>query len=134
MKKTLFSMLLVAGAITAQAQTEPIRIDLAQKGAVVSPDLFGIFFEEISHAGELVVKVVNGTDKPYHRNFVIEGAKNVMPTGKVITLSGDANDENTFEMPTKLAPQTTLYGKFDKKFSYDFAPMSFTIMRLKVCK
>ncbi len=85
-------------------------------------------------AGELVVKVVNGTDKPYHRNFIIEGAKNVMPTGKVITLSGDANDENTFEMPTKLAPQTTLYGKFDKKFSYDFAPMSFTIMRLKVCK
>ena len=84
--------------------------------------------------GELVVKVVNGTDKPYKRSFTIEGAKNVMPTGKVITLCGDANDENTFEQPTKLSPQTSLYGKFDKQFSYEFAPMSFTIMRIKVSK
>ncbi len=82
--------------------------------------------------GELVIKVVNGTDKRYKRSFDIAGAKNVMPTGKVITLSGDAKDENTFEEPTKLAPQTTLFGKFDKTFTYDFAPMSFTIMRVKV--
>ena len=83
---------------------------------------------------ELVIKVVNGTDKPYQRSFTINGAQNVMPTGKVITLNGDANDENTFEQPTKLAPQTSLYGKFGKEFSYEFAPMSFTIMRVKVRK
>ena len=81
--------------------------------------------------GELVIKVVNGTDKPYRRSFTIDGAKNVMPTGKVITINGDAKDENTFEQPTKLAPQTTLYGKFGKQFQYEFAPMSFTIMRVK---
>ena len=82
--------------------------------------------------GELVIKVVNGTDKPYRRSFTIDGAKNVMHTGKVITINGDAKDENTFEQPTKLAPQTTLYGKFGKQFQYEFAPMSFTIMRVKV--
>ncbi len=54
--------------------------------------------------GELIIKVVNGTDKAYKRCFDIAGVKNVMPTGKVITLSGDAEDENTFEQPTKLAP------------------------------
>lgn len=81
--------------------------------------------------GELVIKVVNGTDKPYRRSFTIDGAKNVMHTGKVITINGDAKDENTFEQPTKLAPQTTLYGKFGKQFQYEFAPMSFTIMRVK---
>ena len=81
---------------------------------------------------ELVIKVVNGTEQPYRRSFAIDGATSVMPTGRVITLSGNAQDENTFDQPTKLAPQTTLYGKFGKQFSYEFAPMSFTIMRVKV--
>ena len=70
----------------------------------------------------------------YRRSFTIDGARNVLPTGKVITLSGDANDENTFEQPTKLAPCTTLFGKFGKQFDYEFPPMSFTVMRVKVSK
>ncbi len=84
--------------------------------------------------GELIIKVVNGTDQPYRRSFTIDGARNVLPTGKVITLSGDANDENTFEQPTKLAPRTTLFGKFGKQFDYEFPPMSFTVMRVKVSR
>ena len=52
MNKTLIAALLLPCAITLKAQTEPIRIDLGQKGAVVSPNLYGIFFEEISHAGD----------------------------------------------------------------------------------
>ena len=82
--------------------------------------------------GELVIKVVNGSDHPYSRSFCIDGARNVMPTGRVITLSGNAQDENTFEEPTKLSPQTTLFGKFGKQFTYEFAPSSFTIIRVKV--
>ncbi len=82
-------------------------------------------------SGELVVKVVNGTDKPYRRSFQIGGATDIMPTGKVITLAGEANDENTFDNPTKLSPVTTMYGKFGKQFDYEFQPMSFTIMRIK---
>mgnify|MGYP003307911071 CR=1 FL=1 len=84
--------------------------------------------------GELIIKVVNATEQAYKRSFAIEGAMNVLPTGKVITLSGAATDENTFEQPTKLAPVTELYGKFDKKFEYEFKPMSFTILRIKVAK
>lgn len=84
--------------------------------------------------GELIIKVVNGTDQAYRRSFTIDGARNVLPTGKVITLSGDANDENTFEQPTKLAPCTTLFGKLGKQFDYEFPPMSFTVMRVKVSK
>ena len=44
--------LLLTSALTTTAQPEPIRIDLGQKGAVVSPNLYGIFFEEINHAGD----------------------------------------------------------------------------------
>ncbi len=83
---------------------------------------------------ELIIKVVNGTDQPYHRSFTIEGAKSVMPTGRVVTLCGNAQDENTFEQPTKLAPVETRFGKFGKLFEYEFAPMSFTIMRVNVNK
>lgn len=84
--------------------------------------------------GELVIKVVNATDQPYRRGFSIAGAATVIPTGKVITLSGNAQDENTFEQPTKLAPQTSIYGKFGRQFTYEFAPMSFTILRVKASK
>ena len=80
--------------------------------------------------GDLVVKVVNGTDKPYLRSFEINGASTIAPIGKVITLSGSADDENSFENPTKLSPHTQLYGQFGKEFSYEFAPMSFTILRI----
>ena len=84
--------------------------------------------------GELVIKVVNGTDKSYKRSFQIDNARTVIPTGKVITISGDAEDENSFDQPTKLAPQTSVYGKFGKQFEYEFKPMSFTILRVKVSK
>ena len=83
---------------------------------------------------ELVIKVVNGTEQPYSRSFVIDGARTVMPTGRVITLSGNAQDENTFEEPTKLAPVETRFGKFGRQFQYEFPPMSFTIMRVKVSR
>lgn len=82
--------------------------------------------------GELVIKVVNGTDKAYTRDFNIAGAQRIEPRGRVITLSGDANDENTFDEPTKLAPKTTMFGQFGEHFSYEFAPMSFTILRIRV--
>ena len=52
MKNLILSMAVLAGTLTATAQTEPIRIDLGQKGAVVPPSLYGIFFEEINHAGD----------------------------------------------------------------------------------
>ena len=90
--------------------------------------------KEGEQTGELIIKVVNGTDQAYRRSFTIDGARNVLPTGKVITLNGDANDENSFEQPTKLAPRTTLFGKFGKQFDYEFPPMSFTVMRVKVSK
>lgn len=83
-------------------------------------------------SGELIVKVVNATDRPYRRSFAISGAAVVMPTGRVVTLSGNALDENTFEQPTRLAPVESRFGKFARQFDYEFAPMSFTVMRVKV--
>lgn len=82
-------------------------------------------------SGELIVKVVNGTDQPYTRTFNIAGAGTVTPQGKVITLSGDANAENSFEQPKLIAPVESTYAKFGKQFTYEFKPMSYTILRIK---
>ena len=52
MKKSIILTAFVAFAVSGMAQNEAISIDLGKKGAVVSPNLYGIFFEEISHAGD----------------------------------------------------------------------------------
>lgn len=81
--------------------------------------------------GELIIKVVNGTEQPYTRSFSIKGAQNIASEGRVITLSGNPQDENTFDNPTKLTPKTTTFSQFSENFQYEFAPMSYTIMRVK---
>ena len=83
---------------------------------------------------ELVIKVVNGTEQSYRRSFNIVGAGSVAPTGKIITLAGNPQDENSFEQPKKLSPQGSVFNRFSKQFTYDFAPMSYTIMRVRVTK
>jgi len=50
-KKSLLCALLLATAAGAQAQVT-ISVDANDKGAKVSPTLYGIFFEEINHGGE----------------------------------------------------------------------------------
>ncbi|MCR4994012.1 MAG: alpha-L-arabinofuranosidase, partial [Bacteroidales bacterium] len=85
-----------------------------------------------TQTGELIIKVVNGTDQPYRRSFEIAGASTVAAQGKVFTLAGNALEENSFEEPRKIAPVATSFNNFGKQFTYDFAPSSFTIMRVKV--
>ncbi len=48
----LSSIFLCLGCGETQAQNAVLKFDMAKLGAPVSPDLFGIFFEEINHGGE----------------------------------------------------------------------------------
>ena len=50
MKKTVFTIATALTATIATAQT--LTIDLNKRGADVSPTMYGIFFEEINHAGD----------------------------------------------------------------------------------
>ncbi len=52
MKKTFSFVFSVALALVAQAQTATLTIDPNQKGVDISPTLYGLFYEEINHAGE----------------------------------------------------------------------------------
>jgi Alpha-L-arabinofuranosidase len=55
MKKVVFcsiALSLLISPIKASSSKEEVVIHLNQKGAAVSPSMYGVFFEEISHAGD----------------------------------------------------------------------------------
>lgn len=50
---SLTALLLVSGGCTPDEEPEAtIRIDLARRGADIPASMYGIFFEEINHAGD----------------------------------------------------------------------------------
>jgi alpha-L-arabinofuranosidase len=81
--------------------------------------------------GEIVIKVVNGTEQNYKRSFSLSGAKEIQSQATAITLSGKAEEENSFDDPKRIAPVESYFTVSDSLFSYDFAPMSYTILRIK---
>ena len=47
----LGAMALMAGC-ASQPEGVPVTLNVAEKGAPVSPSMYGVFFEEINHAGD----------------------------------------------------------------------------------
>jgi hypothetical protein len=80
--------------IAMQAQTAHIDIDAAAQGTPISPILYGIFFEEINHAGD------GGLYAELVRNRSFEDAD----TPQAWTLLGDgARDGHRHRRPAELA-------------------------------
>ncbi|MGQ1947538.1 alpha-L-arabinofuranosidase C-terminal domain-containing protein [Geofilum sp. OHC36d9] len=80
---------------------------------------------------EIIIKVVNATDKSSFTQININGAE-VEKEGAVITLSAKSKeDENSLEDPYKIMPVEIQYNKFASSFVYEFKPNSLTILRLK---
>ena len=84
-----------------------ITIDLAQKGADVSPSMYGVFFEEINHAGDggLYAEMVQNRSfesKEYPEGYRVEGNQ-LYPVAVPNHLTGDINKSghkwNTEEFP-----------------------------------
>lgn len=86
-------------------------------------------------AGELVLKFVNGCNEPYKTTLELNGVSSVERKGQVITLSADTQkDENTFDEPEKIYPHESTFTTFGKSFTYEFAPLSYTILRIRIKK
>jgi alpha-L-arabinofuranosidase len=142
---------------TAQYVTEPARLSLeddrtydvkintSNNGVEVFIDgksvLAYTFTPDIKHyaiAGmdeqknEIVIKVVNGEAEPYKTTLQLVGSSAVGQQATVSTLSStQATDENTFEKPRLIAPQTATVGGISKNFEYTFKPYSLTVLRIK---
>ncbi len=86
-------------------------------------------------SGELIIKVVNADETIWHPSVKIKNSSTLSPEGEVITLSSaNLKDENSFEEPLKISPKSVKFSKFSKDFDFEFAPGSFTILRIKVAR
>jgi alpha-L-arabinofuranosidase len=81
---------------------------------------------------EVILKVVNVSDRPQETEVRLQGARGLVSRAKVITLTSDSPDaENSLEHPTRVAPvERTLEG-VAPSFRYTFPPHSLTVMVLK---
>jgi len=101
MKKFLssivFAAILLASCTTRSNSEGQIVIDFAQKGAAVSPDMYGVFFEEINHAGEggLYAELVQNRgfeEKEYPSGYSVKGDK-LYPAPLKNHLTGEIRNE-----------------------------------------
>jgi alpha-L-arabinofuranosidase len=63
-------------------------------------------------------------------NVQLAGATQVGGTAQVITLAGNALDENTFEHPDTVVPKKATIGGVRPEFRQVFGPRSFTVLRI----
>ena len=86
-----------------------------------------------SNAGDIILKLVNaGTDKK-KMNINLAGFNNFIPEAEMTVLSGNADDENTFENPNNVIPVKSVFN-IKTKFEYDAPAMSLTVIRIKTGK
>lgn len=100
-----------------------------QLAAAPSGHYFAAGYDE--NMGEVIIKVVNSTDKPFSPVISLDGGM-IAKNGVAITLSSvSRNDENSMDCPDRIRPVETAFNKFGKNFKYTFEPNSFTILRTK---
>jgi alpha-L-arabinofuranosidase len=86
-------------------------------------------------SGEMILKVVNADEQPWRSTVKIKNSGKILAEGEVIALAaGFLKDENSYQQPLKISPKSTKYANFSESFDYEFAPASFTILRIKVNK
>jgi alpha-L-arabinofuranosidase len=82
-------------------------------------------------AKEIVVKVVNGEERPVTATVTLKNAAGLEAAGRVITLSGNPKEENDVDAPDRIAPVETPFAGFKPSFTMEFKPSSFTILRIR---
>jgi alpha-L-arabinofuranosidase len=81
---------------------------------------------------ELILKVVNVSDRAQETEVRLSGARRLASRAKVITLTSDSpDDENSLENPTRVAPVERAFESVAPSFRYIFPPHSLTVMVLK---
>jgi alpha-L-arabinofuranosidase len=81
---------------------------------------------------ELILKVVNVSDRAQETEVRLSGACRLASRAKVITLTSDSpDDENSLENPTRVAPVERAFESVAPSFRYIFPPHSLTVMVLK---
>lgn len=82
---------------------------------------------------EVIIKVVNASNKKLTREITIDGVKSLQAAGKHIVLKGDKLSEvNSFQNVTAVSPVEGAINVKAKKVSLPLAPYSFNIVKVKM--
>ncbi|MFT3786923.1 MAG: alpha-L-arabinofuranosidase C-terminal domain-containing protein [Tepidisphaeraceae bacterium] len=86
-------------------------------------------------SGDVIVKVVNGSNEPKPLTVKLNGATGVGSTATATVLTGQPDDENTLDTPTKVSPKTqTIEGLTANGFDHTFPACSVTVVRIPAAK
>lgn len=81
---------------------------------------------------EVILKVVNVSDRAIETEIRLQGVGSMQPSGKVLTLTSDSpDDENSLENPTRVSPVERRLSGLTPQFRYTFPRHSLTVMVLK---
>lgn len=87
------------------------------------------------NSNEIILKLVNSTDKAQNANVILVGAKNLSSKGKIIVLKNDdLNKVNSLEQPMSVSPVEQELAIKGKAVDQLLAPYSFTVIRVKQIK
>ncbi|MES1225696.1 MAG: alpha-L-arabinofuranosidase C-terminal domain-containing protein, partial [Bacteroidota bacterium] len=84
-------------------------------------------------AKEVIIKIVNASDKEQATTISLEGIKKLSSTGSVTVLkSDDLYSVNSFDNPQKIAPQDTPIAIKGKTINFTAASYSFNVIKFKM--
>ena len=107
--KQLLSACILGTAIAScsfpSAEREGIVINLQEKGAGIAPSMYGVFFEEINHAGDggLYAELVQNRSFEEHEmpaGYHAEGDK-LIPSPEKYHLTGEVRHDRSFKWNTE---------------------------------
>ena len=82
---------------------------------------------------ELIIKLVNVSEKEQTNTLLLEGIKKLGKVVKLIVLQdNDLSRVNSFDQPTLVSPKESTITIKGKKFDYTAAPHSLSILRIKM--
>lgn len=79
---------------------------------------------------EVIVKIVNASDKPQSPQIQLNGSKN-RTKAEIIVLKATPTDVNDFSDPSKIVPVSGSVAVKGKTMKVDLAPYSLTVIRIK---
>ena len=84
------------------------------------------------YSNEIILKLVNSSEKSQTANVLLDGAKKLASKGKIIVLkSNDLNRVNSLEQPTLVSPIEQEFSVKGKTIQQELEPYSFTVIRIQ---
>lgn len=80
--------------------------------------------------GKVYVKIINISSVSHDIRIKLDNVPSLKETGLATVISGNADDENSFDNPTLVAPKTSVLSGVSNDFNYSVSPNSATVLEL----